>query len=319
MRAPLLRIEGLGVSFATRWGEVRALDDVSLTMTSGEILGLVGESGAGKSMTGLALIGLIDPPGRLSSGQIYLAGERVDTQPEAFRGRRIAMIFQDPLTSLNPLKTIGAQLVETIVRHTPLSRAKATARARHALEEVGIDPDRFNDYPHVFSGGMRQRVVIALALVTDPELIIADEPTTALDVSVQAQILDLLKALCRSRGTSVLLITHDMGVIAQTTDRVAVLYAGRLVEIGPTRAVLTDPQHPYSRGLMASTPTVDPGLVDQRLYQIPGAMPKLDALPRGCAFHPRCDVVLERCRSEQPGFYQGRARCWRLDPSESRS
>ena len=312
----LLSVQNLSVTFGTRHGDLQAVDRLTFTMAPGEILGLVGESGAGKSMTGAAIMGLIDPPGRISEGEIWLDGARVDENPEAFRGPQISMIFQDPLTSLNPLRTIGAQLVETIERHMSVSKAEAEARARQALTDVGIDPDRFHDYPHVFSGGMRQRVVIALALVTEPRLIIADEPTTALDVSVQAQVLDLLKSLCRERGTSVLLITHDMGVIAETTDRVAVLYAGRLMEIGTTRDVLTDPQHPYTRGLMASTPTVDPAKADQLMYQIPGSMPKLDALPTGCAFHPRCDVALARCKADRPGFYKDRASCWLLDPEQ---
>ena len=313
MDAPLLDVRDLSVTFVSRHGDLQATDRLSFTMASGEILGLVGESGAGKSMTGAAIMGLIDPPGRISNGEIWLEGERVDRHPEPFRGPKISMIFQDPLTSLNPLRTIGAQLVETLVRHRPLSKTQAIARAQSALEDVGIDPERFHDYPHVFSGGMRQRVVIALALVTQPRLIIADEPTTALDVSVQAQILDLLKAICRERGTSVLLITHDMGVIAETTDRVAVLYAGRLMEIGGTQAVLTAPQHPYTRGLMASTPSVDPEMIDQHLYQIPGAMPRLDALPSGCSFHPRCTDALNKCSAQVPGFFAGRARCWLLE------
>ena len=316
MNAPLLRLQNLSLTFATRHGDLQAVDDLSFTMAPGEILGLVGESGAGKSITGAAIMGLIDPPGRISEGEVWLEDQRVDQNPEAFRGRKISMIFQDPLTSLNPLRTIGAQLIETIERHMAVPKAEAERRARQALDDVGIDPTRFHDYPHVFSGGMRQRVVIALALVTEPRLIIADEPTTALDVSVQAQILDLLKSLCRERGTSVLLITHDMGVISETTDRVAVLYAGRLMEIGITREVLNNPQHPYTRGLMASTPTIDPGMVDQLMYQIPGSMPKLDALPLGCAFHPRCDVALAKCKVQRPGFYAGQASCWLLDPEQ---
>ena len=313
MAQPLLDIQNLGVTFLTRHGNLQAVDQLSFTMESGEILGLVGESGAGKSVTGAAVMGLIDPPGYISQGQIWLDGERVDQDPEIFRGSKISMIFQDPLTSLNPLRTIGAQLVETIERHASMSRSKAVERARQALDDVGIDPNRFHAYPHAFSGGMRQRVVIALALVTDPRLIIADEPTTALDVSVQAQILQLIKTLCRERGTSVLLITHDMGVIAETANRVAVLYAGRLVEIGLTTEVLTNPKHPYTRGLMASTPTVDPDMVDKMLYQIPGSMPKLEALPYGCAFYPRCDSSIEKCQSKRPGLYEGRARCWLLE------
>ncbi len=310
MSARQLEIQDLSVHFPTRHGPLRVVDGLSLSIAAGEILGLVGESGAGKSMTGSAIIGLIDPPGRLAGGEVWLGGVRVDPDPAAFRGNKISMIFQDPLTSLNPLRTIGAQLIETIRRHSRLSHRAALEKATAALIDVGIDPARLHDYPHVFSGGMRQRVVIALALVTDPLLIIADEPTTALDVSVQAQILDLLKTLCRQRGTAVLLITHDMGVIAETTDRVAVLYAGQLMEQGPTRAVLTQPQHPYTRGLMASTPTVQPGALNQDLYQIPGAMPKLDALPTGCLFHPRCAQAMDRCRTQRPWVSKDQAACW---------
>ncbi len=306
----LLEVQNLSVSFKTRRGELTAVDDLSLSINKGEILGLVGESGAGKSMTGSAIIGLIDPPGRISAGAIYLHGQRVDHAAARLRGKSVGMIFQDPLTSLNPLRSIGSQLVETILTHLPLSSTQAVELAHSTLNEVGIDPDRFNSYPHMFSGGMRQRVVIALAIVTNPELIIADEPTTALDVSVQAQILELLQRLCRSRGSAVLLITHDMGVIAEVTDRVAVLYAGRLMEIGPTKSVLTEPQHPYTQGLMASTPSVDPGMLDQMLYQIPGAMPKLDALPTGCAYHPRCEHASERCRQRRPELFANRVACW---------
>ncbi len=312
----LLELKNIEVSFKTRHGVLKAVDDLSLTVQEGEILGIVGESGAGKSMTGAAIIGLIDPPGRLSAGEIWFGDERVDEQPERLRGREISMIFQDPLTSLNPLRTVGDQLVETILAHMPVSKEEAEQRALDGLAEVGIDPERINAYPHAFSGGMRQRVVVALALATEPKLVIADEPTTALDVSVQAQVLDLLKRLCRERGTSVILITHDMGVIAQTSDRIAVMYAGRLAEIGGTREVLTNPQHPYTQGLMASTPSVDAKSFGKALFQIPGAMPKLDALPPGCAFNPRCQHAHERCRQERPSVQAGRAACWLLETEQ---
>ena len=307
---PLLELNDLSVSFRTRRGTLKAVDGVSLTLSKGEILGLVGESGAGKSMTGAAVMGLIDPPGKISGGEIWYDGQRIDQRPELIRGRHISMVFQDPLTSLNPLKTVGEQLTETISRHLDVSAHEAQERAKQGLADVGIDPLRFSAYPHSFSGGMRQRVVIALALSTEPKVIIADEPTTALDVSVQAQILDLLKSLCAERGTAVILITHDMGVIAETTDRVAVLYAGRMAEIGDTAEVLKAPVHPYTKGLMASTPTISLDGDQGFLHQIPGAMPKLDAIPPGCAFNPRCEFSMERCRQEVPSMIGGRAACW---------
>ena len=313
MTETLLELKGLEVTFKTRRGTLKAVDDLSLSIKKGEILGIVGESGAGKSMTGAAIIGLIDPPGRVSAGEVWFEQERVDARPESLRGRQISMVFQDPLTSLNPLRTVGDQLIETILVHMNVSKSEAVQRARDGLAEVGIDPDRLNAYPHAFSGGMRQRVVVALALATEPKLVIADEPTTALDVSVQAQVLDLLKKLCRERGTSVMLITHDMGVIAQTSDRIAVMYAGRLAEIGSTREVLTNPQHPYTQGLMASTPSVDAKSFGKTLFQIPGSMPKLDALPTGCAFNPRCNQVHERCRTERPPLMSDRAACWLME------
>ena len=317
MSENLLQIKNISVTFKTRHGVLKAIDDLSLNVKKGEILGLVGESGAGKSMTGAAVLGLIDPPGRLSSGQIWYKGQRIDQAPEAIRGHEISMIFQDPLVSLNPLRRIGDQLVETILTHMPITKAEAVDRARKGLEEVGIDPERINAYPHTFSGGMRQRVVIALALAPEPALIIADEPTTALDVSVQAQILDLLKQLCRERGTSIILVTHDMGVIAETTDREGVLYAGRLAEIGETRDVLTNPKHPYTKGLVASTPRIDASSFDKTLYQISGSMPKLDAMPNGCAFHPRCEFALDKCRIDRPSIIADRAACWLLDGEET--
>jgi len=274
----------------------------------------VGESGAGKSMTGAAIIGLIDPPGYIDQGEIWLKDKRIDqlgiSAANHIRGRRISMVFQDPLTSLNPLRTIGDQLVETILTHLPVSADEARRKAIAGLEEVDIDPERFHAYPHEFSGGMRQRVVIALALSAEPELIIADEPTTALDVSVQAQVLELLKKLCREHGASVILITHDMGVIAETTDRVAVLYAGRLAEIGDTQTLLRDPQHPYTRGLIASTPSVEYGDISTELFQITGAMPRLDALPGGCAFHPRCGQALMHCATQRPQLDRNGVACW---------
>jgi peptide/nickel transport system ATP-binding protein len=301
---PILSVRDLTVEFVTRRGTLRALDRVSFDVARGEVLGVVGESGAGKSVTGSAIIGLIDAPGRIAGGQVLLSGERIDDlAPEAMRqvrGRRIGMIFQDPLTSLNPLYRVGEQLIETIRVHTDLNAAQARARAIALLDEVGIPASerRIDGYPHEFSGGMRQRVVIALALCAEPEFIIADEPTTALDVSVQAQIIALIKTLCRERGTSVMLVTHDMGVIAETADRVAVMYAGRIAEIGPVRDVVKAPLHPYAKGLMGAIPSLDGEA--RRLVQIPGSMPRLSAIPPGCAFNPRCGEAFARCHVERP-------------------
>ncbi|HEY9345192.1 MAG TPA: ABC transporter ATP-binding protein [Inquilinus sp.] len=315
-----LSVRDLKVQFSSRRGLLTAIDGVSFDIAPGEVLGVVGESGAGKSITGTAVIGLIDPPGRIAGGEIRLKGERIDNlKPEAMRrirGRRIGMIFQDPLTSLNPLYTVGRQLTETIATHLPLGRDGARRRAIALLEEVGIPAaaERIDSYPHEFSGGMRQRVVIALALAAEPELVIADEPTTALDVSVQAQVIAVLKRLCRERGTAVMLITHDMGVIAETADRVAVMYAGRIAEIGPVRTVIKQPHHPYTVGLMGSIPTVTGD--DARLQQIPGAMPRLDAIPAGCAFNPRCGEAFDRCRRDRPELMaagQGAAACWLVE------
>ncbi|WP_306005646.1 ABC transporter ATP-binding protein [Aquicoccus porphyridii] len=314
---PVLSVRNLVVEIPTRHGLLRPVDDVSYDIEAGEILGVVGESGAGKSMTGNAVIGLLDPPARITSGEILLSGQPIHNLERSalrrLRGKKMGMIFQDPLTSLNPLLTIGDQLSETILEHLDISQTQARKRAIAALEEVGIPAAsaRINSYPHEFSGGMRQRVVIALALCAEPDLIIADEPTTALDVSVQAQIMALLKRLCRDRGVAVMLVTHDMGVIAEAADRVAVMYAGRLAELGAVREVLTNARHPYTAGLMASTPLASQGR--KRLRQIPGAMPRLGALPTGCAFHPRCDHAQDQCRQE-PGptldRCDGRAACW---------
>lgn len=317
MSEPVLSVRDLTVEIPTRGGLLRPVDQVSYDIAPGEILGVVGESGAGKSMTGNAVIGLLDRPARITGGEIWLNGRRIDGMPlrklRAIRGKEIGMVFQDPLTSLNPLITIGDQLTETIRLHLKASKVEARARAVAALEEVGIPAaaERIGSYPHEFSGGMRQRVVIALALCAEPSLVIADEPTTALDVSVQAQITALLKKLCRDRGTAVMLITHDMGVIAETADRVAVMYAGRLAELGPVKEVITEPQHPYTEGLMSSTPIASAG--KSRLRQIPGAMPRLGQLPKGCAFHPRCPRVQDRCRKDPAPTRSKtleRAACW---------
>ena len=317
MADPLLDVRHLRVEFPTRRGTLVALDDISFNIAPGEILGVVGESGAGKSLTGAAIIGLLDPPGRVAAGEIRFDGRRIDNlsyeEMRKVRGRSIGAIFQDPLTSLDPLYTIGRQLVETIQNHLPLSAAEARRRAVQLLQETGIPAaeERLDQYPHQFSGGMRQRVVIALALAGEPRLIVADEPTTALDVSIQAQIIFLLKRLCKEHGAAVMLVTHDMGVIAETCDRVAVMYAGRIVEIGPVAAVIHAPAHPYTAGLMGSIPAMDEDRA--RLLQIDGAMPRLTAIPAGCAFNPRCPHVFDRCRSDRPELLPAgatRAACW---------
>jgi len=306
MNAPLLSVRDLHIVFDGRHGPLTALDGVSFDIAPGEILGVVGESGAGKSLTGTAVIGLLDPPGRIAGGSIHLDGQRIDNLPaeamRKLRGRRIGAIFQDPLTSLHPLLTVGEQLVETITTHLPVGRAEARGRALQLLKEVGIPAaeTRIDQYPHQFSGGMRQRVVIALALCAEPSLIIADEPTTALDVSIQAQITTLLKRLCREHGTAIMLVTHDMGVIAETADRVAVMYAGNVVEIGPVEEVTRRPRHPYTAGLMASIPSIHAR--HSELHQIDGAMPRLNAIPAGCAFNPRCGRAEPFCRDMKPGL-----------------
>ncbi|MBA4329999.1 MAG: methionine ABC transporter ATP-binding protein [Polaromonas sp.] len=316
----LLQVQNLIVEFPGRRGTLRALDDISFEIAPGEILGVVGESGAGKSLTGAAIIGLLEPPGRIGGGQILLEGQRIDQLPydqmRHIRGRKIGAIFQDPLTSLNPLYTVGRQLIETIQAHLPVSAAEARQRAISLLQDTGIPAaeQRIEHFPHQFSGGMRQRVVIALALAAEPKLIVADEPTTALDVSIQAQIIMLLKSICKKRGAAVMLITHDMGVIAETCDRVAVMYAGRIAEIGPVHEVINHPSHPYTAGLMAAIPDIT--LDRERLNQIDGAMPRLNAIPQGCAFNPRCPQVFERCRQQRPELLPAgatRAACWLHD------
>jgi peptide/nickel transport system ATP-binding protein len=314
---PLLDVRNVVVEFPGRHGTLRALDQVSFSIEPGEVLGVVGESGAGKSLTGAAIIGLLEPPGRIASGEVWLAGQRIDNLPpdqmRRIRGRKIGAIFQDPLTSLNPLYSVGRQLVETITTHLPLTPAQARERAIQLLQDTGIPAarERLDHFPHQFSGGMRQRVVIALALAAEPQLIVADEPTTALDVSIQAQIIGLLKTVCQKHGAAVMLITHDMGVIAETCDRVAVMYAGRVAEIGPVHDVIKQPAHPYTAGLMRCIP--DMSVERAQLHQIDGAMPRLNGIPTGCAFNPRCSQVQARCRQERPELAvvaATQAACW---------
>lgn len=317
----LLEVKNLRVEIPTRRGTLLAIDDVSFSIEPGEVLGVVGESGAGKSLTGASIIGLLEPPGRVAAGEIWLEGVRIDNLPyeqmRRIRGKKIGAIFQDPLTSLNPLYTISKQLTETIKVHTDMTPAEARTRAIELLTEVGIPAaeKRIDSYPHEFSGGMRQRVVIALALCANPTLIVADEPTTALDVSIQAQIIALIKRLCEEHKTAVMLITHDMGVIAETADRVAVMYAGRIVEIGRVRDVIKHAKHPYTEGLMGSIPVL--GHDVERLQQIDGSMPRLTEIPQGCAFNLRCPHAHDRCFKDRPDLMatdeSSLAACWLYD------
>lgn len=314
---PLLEVQDLRVEFPTRRGTLTALDGVSFAIEAGEVLGVVGESGAGKSMTGAAIIGLLEPPGRIAGGQIVFRGRRIDALPyeekRRLRGKEIGAIFQDPLTTLNPLFTVGQQLAETMATHLPIGPAEARKRAIQWLDLVGIPSaaQRIDAYPHEFSGGMRQRVVIALALCAEPSLVVADEPTTALDVSIQAQIITLLKSIVKEKGAAMMLVTHDMGVIAETADRVAVMYAGRIIEIGPVADIVLNPRHPYTKGLMASIPPIDRRV--EQLAQIEGAMPRLSAIPPGCAFNPRCASAFDTCRVARPALRKAgatEAACW---------
>jgi oligopeptide/dipeptide ABC transporter ATP-binding protein len=305
--SPLLSVEGLTTVFDTPGGPVPAVDGVSFDIRQGETLGLVGESGSGKSVSALSIMRLVQPPGRIHAGHIRFKGRDLldlsEREMRRVRGADIALIFQEPMTALNPVFTVGDQIGETLLVHGRASRRDAHAQAIALLEAVRIpDPvSRVRDYPHQLSGGMRQRVLIAMALACRPSLVIADEPTTALDVTIQADILDLLREERTALGLSLLLITHDLGVIAGTADRVAVMYAGRIVEAGPVRDVFHRPQHPYTRGLLASMPGGTPG---QRLHAIDGSVPRLGALPQGCAFNPRCPDRFERCTSVPPSDYR---------------
>jgi peptide/nickel transport system ATP-binding protein len=302
--APLIEVQELRTWFSTRQGIGKAVDGVSFTLAEGEILGIAGESGSGKSVTGLSILGLVDPPGRIVCGRIAYRGRDLRTlEPEALRrlrGDRIAMVFQDPMMTLNPVLRVDTQMIEALQAHGSIGRAQARARARDALAKVGIPApeERLRAYPHQLSGGMRQRVAIAIAMLNRPDLIIADEPTTALDVTIQAQILHEVRTLCRESGTALIWITHDLAVLAGLADRIAVMYAGRIVEAGPVDAVLMRPLHPYTRGLIASVPSRNRR--GARLAQIAGMAPRITELPRGCAFRPRCERASEACAAEIP-------------------
>jgi len=302
--APILEIEGLRTQFATRRGTAHSVNGITLSLQRGEILGLVGESGSGKSVTGLSVLGLIEPPGRIVGGQVRLEGVDLVTASEpvlrSIRGGRIAMIFQDPMMTLNPVLSIETQMVEAIRAHAAVSRADAIEWAAAALGRVGIPSphERLKAYPHQFSGGMRQRVVTAIALLHDPAVVIADEPTTALDVTIQAQILALVQTLVRDSQTAMIWISHDLSVVSGLCDRVAVMYGGRIVELGPTEDVLTRPSHPYTRGLIDSIP--GDAVPAQRLRQIPGMPPSPFAMPAGCAFAPRCTRRTAECDADMP-------------------
>ena len=301
----LLEVQDLEVKFALRFGELTAINGVSFALDKGEKLGIVGESGAGKSVTGFAVIKLISKPGYISAGRILFNGEEIssysDTRIRDIRGNRISMIFQDPMMTLNPVFTIGTQMVETLKAHRDISKKEAEKIALNKLRKVQIpSPEaRLKQYPHELSGGMRQRIIIAISLLTDPAIIIADEPTTALDVTIQAEIMDLLQELCESGDMGLILITHDLGVVSQVTEKIAVMYAGRIIESGLTDRVVNNPLHPYTRGLIKSIPggVVNPG---EKLAQIPGMMPNLTSIPEGCAFNPRCNKRDEICRTETP-------------------
>ena len=314
----LLEVKDLEVKFALRFGDLTAINGVNFTLDRGERLGIVGESGAGKSVTGFAIINLLSKPGYISAGKVLFENQELNRMPEEemrkIRGNRISMIFQDPMMTLNPVLTVSTQMVETVLAHQNVGKPEAVDIALEKLRKVYIpSPEkRLNQYPHEFSGGMRQRIVVAIALLTNPALIIADEPTTALDVTIQAEIMDLLQELCDSENMGLILITHDLGVVSQVTERIAVMYAGKVVEIGSTQAVIKNPAHPYTRGLIQALPgSLQPG---SRLNQIPGMMPTLTDIPSGCAFHPRCNISGTICRSEVPALlskldYQSMAAC----------
>ncbi|GAY26625.1 ABC transporter ATP-binding protein [Desulfurococcaceae archaeon AG1] len=301
----LLEVRNLKTYFFTLRGSVRAVDGVSFTLEKGEALGIVGESGSGKSTLGFSLLRLVPPPGRIVEGSIILDGEDILKLPEErvrkeIRWKRISMIFQSALNALNPVKRIGDQIADAIMAHEDVDKKEALERAAELLKSVGIDPRRVNNYPHEFSGGMKQRAVIAMALALQPDVVIADEPTTALDVVVQAQILNLFKKLRKEKGLSIILITHDLSLVAEIADKVAIMYAGKIVELGPSEKIYTEPAHPYTKGLMASIPRIGGS---KELAWIPGSPPDLRNPPPGCRFHPRCPFAMEICRREEPPYF----------------
>ncbi len=321
MARKLLSVRNLKTSFFTHVGEVKAVRGISFDVNEGEVLGIVGESGSGKSVTSLSIMGLLQYPGRVVDGEILLNGEDILTygknQMRRVRGKEIAMIFQDPMTSLNPVYTIGNQIMEMILEHEKMSRREARARAIEMLKLVGIPAaeKRIDSYPHEFSGGMRQRVMIALALSCNPKLLIADEPTTALDVTIQAQILNLIKKLNRQFGMTTMLITHDLGVVATVCDKVAVMYGGLIMEYGTADEIFYHPRHPYTMGLLGSIPHVDGG-EKRRLIPIDGTPPDLINPPKGCPFSTRCKYCMNVCTREQPPYFaedKHRTMCWMLD------
>lgn len=325
-RQKVLDVRGLKTSFFTDDGEIPAVNGIDFHVREGEVLGIVGESGCGKSVTSLSIMGLVpNPPGKITQGEIIFEGRDLTKLPENdmrdIRGNDIAMIFQEPMTSLNPLFTIGNQLKEAILIHRKdWSKRQAHARAIEMMKLVGLPraEELMKDYPHQLSGGMRQRVMIAMALLCDPKVLIADEPTTALDVTIQAQILKLMGELNERLNTAVILITHDLGVVAETCERVIVMYAGRVVEEGPVETIFKDPQHPYTRGLIASVP--DMRFKKERLYSIPGNVPKPGSIKTGCPFAPRCEFAWDRCVAETPALYETasdhQTRCFLFDPKE---
>ncbi|TBR41759.1 ABC transporter ATP-binding protein [Marinomonas agarivorans] len=306
----LLEVKNLNVSFGAKHNAVPVLFDISFILHRRERIAIVGESGAGKSTLGFALVNLLSKPGHIHSGTVKLDGTNLTTltspQMQKIRGKRIAMIFQDPMVTLNPVITIGKQMVEAIRAHTSINRHDAKKIVLEKLAQVQIPaPDiRFDQYPHELSGGMRQRVIIATALLLTPDIIIADEPTTALDVTIQAEILELLKSMCEENNVALILITHDLGVVSRVAERTMVMYAGRIVEEGPTLEIINDPQHPYTQGLLNALPQMT--LAGHKLNQIPGSMPSLSDRPNGCAFHPRCQYAIEKCQIKQPNYiYSG--------------
>ena len=315
MEQNLLEIKNLHVHYVTDTEDVQAVNGVNLRLKQGEVLGLVGETGAGKTTVALSVMQLVpDPPGIILDGEILFKGRNLiyNTKKEnqEMRGNGISMIFQDPMTALNPIMTIGQQLAEVVIKHKKLGKKEALEVAAEMLEKVGVTRDRLNDYPHQFSGGMKQRAIIAMALLCNPEILIADEPTTALDVTIQAKVLEIIRNLVREQDMSMILITHDLGVVAETCDHVAIMYAGEVVEYGTVWDVYTDPKHPYTRGLFDSIPKMDGE--EERLSPIPGLAPNSTALPSGCYFHPRCKFCQDRCREQSPEMKgtEHQYKCW---------